>query len=75
MFSPEDKGVHATEENPGESMKPRVLLKPKSRHARPDDEVFLSVTVCVCMTVCTCRYMYTNFMTKTVFSLLVTDLI
>ena len=46
FFFSEDKGVNAPEKNPGESMKPRVLLKLKSRHAGPGDGTSLSALAC-----------------------------
>lgn len=75
LFSSEDKGVNAPEKNPGESMKPRALLKLKSRHAGSGDGISLSALVCVHMTACPCGYVCTCFTTETVFSLLVIDLI
>lgn len=75
VLSSGDKGVNAPEKNPGESMKPRVLVKFKSRHAGPGDGTSLSAPVCVCMTAYPCGCVCTCFITKTVFSLLVVNLI
>lgn len=70
IICPEDKGRDASKENPGESIKPRILLKPNCSHAWPQEEVFLSTLVCVC----TCRCMYTGFLTETVSPLILVDL-
>lgn len=41
--------MNASEENPGESLKPKVLLKLKCNQERPQDEAFLRALVRVQM--------------------------
>lgn len=53
-YFPGKQGSECSEEDPGESIKPKVLLKLKSNQERPQDEAFLRalVRVQMCTHVC-----------------------
>lgn len=58
IIFPEVKGMDASKENSGESIKPRVLLKSKCSQGRLQKEVFLGTLVCVheCVHVQKCEH-------------------